>query len=215
MNRGALPGYFDKQQTNRQRRTTMPTKKKKFSNKWSRWLHRWGSILIALPILLVITTGIVLQLKKQVAWVQPPSQRGSAAEPTLAFDRILEIARTVPEAGITGWGDIDRLDVRPSKGMLKVRAKNRWEIQLDAASGDILQVAYRRSDLIESLHDGSFFHDQVKLWLFLPATIVLLGLWLTGIYLFILPYLVKWKRRKKVALDEQAAEPMQELSTSG
>ena len=193
----------------------MPTKKKKFSNKWSRWLHRWGSILIALPILLVIATGIVLQLKKQVAWVQPPSQRGSAAEPTLAFDRILEIARTVPEAGITGWGDIDRLDVRPSNGMLKVRAKNRWEIQLDAASGDILQVAYRRSDLIESLHDGSFFHDQAKLWLFLPAAIVLLGLWLTGIYLFILPYLVKWKRRKKAALDEQAAEPMQELSTSG
>jgi len=47
----------------------MPTKKKKFSNKWSRWLHRWGSILIALPIHLVIATGIVLQLKKQVAWV--------------------------------------------------------------------------------------------------------------------------------------------------
>ena len=70
------------------------------------------------------------------------------------------------------------------KGVIKVRAKNRWEAQLDQSNGDVLQVAYRRSDIIESIHDGSFFHDRAKLGLFLPASIVLFVLSLTGIYMF-------------------------------
>ena len=161
--------------------------------------HRWASILIALPVLLVITTEIILQVKKEFAWVQPITRTGTRIEPSLAFDRILEIVSSVPEAEVQGWDDIDRLDVRPDKGMLKVRAKNRWEVQLDATSGDILQVAYRRSDFIESLHDGSFFHDRAKLWIFLPNGLVLLAMWLTGIYLFLLPYRVKRRRRRKHA----------------
>lgn len=88
--------------------------------------------------------------------------------------------------------------------MLKVRARNRWEIQLDSKSGKILQVAFRRSDLIESLHDGSFFHERLKLWLFFPSALLLLGLWVTGIYLFLLPHLVRRNRRKSARLEETA-----------
>jgi uncharacterized iron-regulated membrane protein len=163
----------------------------------NRVLHRWGGLLIALPVLLVITTGVILQVKKEFTWVQPPTQGGSEGDPALSFDQILAKATTVPEAEIRGWADIERLDVRPDRGMLKVRAKNRWEIQLDAVSGEILQVAYRRSDLIESFHDGSFFHEKAKLWVFLPNGLILLAMWLTGIYLFILPYQVKWRRRRR------------------
>ncbi len=152
---------------------------------------------MAIPLALVIGTGILLLLKKDVEWIQPPTQAGSTSEPGLSFDRILEVVRTVPEAGIRSWDDIERVDVRPSNGMLKVRAKNRWEIQLDATTGAILQVAYRRSDLIESLHDGTFFHDKAKLWVLLPNAVVLLGMWLTGIYLFLLPYRARRRRRQR------------------
>ena len=113
----------------------------------------------------------------------------------LSFAEILDIAKSAPEAEIQSWDDIDRLDVRPGKGILKVRAKNRWEVQMDTATGDILQVAFRRSDLIESLHDGSFFHEGVKLGIFLPTALVLVVLWGTGVYLFFLPQLAKRKKR--------------------
>ena len=152
---------------------------------------------MAVPLALVIGTGILLLLKKDVEWIQPPTQAGSMSEPGLSFDRILEVARTVPEAEIRSWDDIERVDVRPFNGMLKVRAMNRWEIQLDATTGAILQVAYRRSDLIESLHDGTFFHDKAKLWVLLPNAVVLLGMWLTGIYLFLLPYRARRRRRQR------------------
>jgi hypothetical protein len=102
----------------------------------------------------------------------------------------------VPEAEVRSWDDIDRIDVRPSKGMMKVQAKNSYEVQLDSATGDVLQVAYRRSDLLESIHDGSFFHDSAKLWLFLPVALILFGLWATGMYLFWLPIVVKARRKR-------------------
>jgi len=158
-------------------------------------------------VLVVIVTGLFLLLKKDVAWIQPPTQRGDSTELGLSFDEVLEIAKTVPEAEIESWHDVDRLDVRPSKGMLKVRGVNRWEVQIDAKSGEVLQVAFRRSDLIESLHDGSFFHDRVKLWLFLPSAVVLLALWITGIYLFLLPYLIRRKRKKPAKRAQAEGDP--------
>ena len=160
--------------------------------------HRWASVAVAVPLLLVIVTGMLLLFKKESSWIQPASQRGSSQELALGFNQILDIAKTVPEAGIGSWDDIDRLDVRPSKGMLKVRAENRREIQIDTRTGEILQVAYRRSDLIESLHDGSFFHNKVRLWIFLPAALVLLGLWFSGIYLFALHIHLGRKRRRSL-----------------
>jgi uncharacterized iron-regulated membrane protein len=163
--------------------------------KWNRKLHRWGAVVVALPLIVILVTGVILQLKKSSGWIQPPSQTGLAGELTIGFDRILEVARSVPEAEVETWDDIDRLDVRPSKGMVKVRCRNRREIQIDTATGEILQVALRRSDLIESIHDGSFFHEGARLWVFLPAALVLTGLWFTGLYLFVRPYLVRRRNR--------------------
>ncbi len=167
----------------------------KFSH-LNRVVHRWGSIIVLIPTAVIIVSGIVLQLKKNSAWIQPPTQKGSSGELSLTFDKILSTVQDVPEAEVETWDDIDRLDVRPGKGMLKIRCKNRWEVQLDTNSGDVLQTAYRRSDLIESIHDGSFFHDHVKLWLFLPSALVLAMLWFTGLYLFVLPYYAKWQKRR-------------------
>jgi hypothetical protein len=142
-----------------------------------RKLHYWGSIVIALPIAVVTSTGLLLQLKKQVPWVQPKENKTAARAVAVTPD------------------DIARVDIRPDKGLIKISADNHWELQLHSETGETLQVAYRRSDLIESIHDGSWFHDNAKLWLFFPSGVVLFGLWLTGLYLFVLPYWVRARRR--------------------
>jgi hypothetical protein len=166
-------------------------------NRWTRKIHNWGAIGIALPILLVIGSGLLLQVKKQVPWVQPGTMRGSTETPALSLEEILAATRSVPRAGIRTWADVDRVDVRPGQGVAKVRGTNRWEVQIDHATGEILQVAYRRSDLIESIHDGSFFHDKAKLWVFLPSAVALFVLWLTGMHLFFLPRVVRRRKRSK------------------
>ncbi|GIT57713.1 MAG: hypothetical protein Ct9H300mP18_11420 [Candidatus Neomarinimicrobiota bacterium] len=89
----------------------------------------------------------------------------------------MRLRKTVKETNIDSWNDIDRLDVRIEKGIAKVRTKDRWEVQVDTYSGKVVQVAYRRSDIIEELHDGSWFHENVKLLIFLPSGIILFILW--------------------------------------
>ena len=170
-------------------------------NRWMRVLHRWGSLGIAIPILVVIATGLLLQLKKQLPWVQPPAMRGSADQPSVSWDQLLASVSTVPEAEIHRWEDVDRIDVRVGQGVAKVQSKNRWEVQVDLASGEVLQSAYRRSDWIEGMHDGSWFGgDGVKLGLFLPAAVILLGLWVSGMFLFFFPI---FKRRQNRRSREQ------------
>lgn len=162
----------------------------------SRKLHRWGAVITALPLLLVIVSGILLQVKKQVTWVQPATTNLGKADPTVVWETVLGSVSEVPEAEVQSWSDVDRVDVRPSKGIAKVVCKNRWEVQLDIKTGKVVASNYRRSDFIESLHDGSFFSDAAKLWLFLPNGLILLGLWVTGIYLWFLPTLVRWKKHR-------------------
>lgn len=167
--------------------------------KWKRFnrkVHYWGAILCAIPILVVIGSGILLLLKKDIDWIQPPSAQGQGKVPILSFEQILEVSKTVEQAQIKQWSDIKRLDIRPKKGIVKIRSKNKWEIQIDQQTADILQVAYRRSDLIESIHDGTFFHDSAKLWLFLPAAVILFILWVTGLYLFIITELSKNRSKR-------------------
>jgi uncharacterized iron-regulated membrane protein len=166
---------------------------------WNRKLHRWGAIATALPFLVVLGTGLLLQLKKQLTWVQPAEQRTANRVPSVSMQQIFAAASSVPQTEIRSWDDIDRLDVRPGKGIVKVAAVNHWEVQVDLASGKVLQSAYRRSDLIEQMHDGSWFHEVAKLWVFLPSAVVVLGLWVTGIYLFLLPFRARAKKRERHA----------------
>lgn len=166
--------------------------------RWTRKLHRHASILFFAPMLVVIVTGLLLQLKKELAWIQPPTAKSAGGDPTISMDQILVAARSVEEAKIETWDDIDRLDVRPDKGLVKVQPKHAdYEIQVDTKTGAVLQVALRRSDLIESLHDGSFFHDNVKLGLFLPNGFILLFLWASGMILWYLPFSMRRAAKKR------------------
>ncbi len=135
-------------------------------------------------------------LKKDIGWIQPPSAKGTAAQvvPTQSFAELYAAAQAVPELELTTWSALERVDVKPDKGMVKFVAANNWEAQIDTATGEVLNVAYRRSDIIESLHDGSFFASWVKRYVFLPSGILLFVMWVTGIYLFVLPH---WKRAQK------------------
>lgn len=151
----------------------------------SRKAHLWLALLVFLPVLIIFVSGILLQIKKQSDWIQPPTQSGVFQIPDITFERVLLIAQSVPELQVANWQDINRVDVRPDKGMMKIIANNDWEAQIDSSTGSILQVAFRRSDTIESIHDGSWFAEFTKLWVFLPVAIILFIMWCSG---FILMY---------------------------
>ena len=91
----------------------------------NRKVHYWAAIAIAIPSLIILVSGLLLQLKKDFSWVQPPERRGAGTEPAISFEQVLEICRNVPSAEVREWDDINRIDVRPSRGMLKVTAREK------------------------------------------------------------------------------------------
>jgi len=172
-------------------------------NVLNRKVHYWASAIVAIPLLVIICSGLLLQAKKQSAWVQPTERLGTGKVPEISFDDVLERVKQVSGMHVTGWDDVNRMDVRPGRGVVKVWLHNGYEVQVDLGTGEVLQVAYRRSDLIESIHDGSFFGgDWTKLGLFLPTGVTLLLLWLGGVWMFWVPF---WAKRKRALARKLAA----------
>jgi len=165
--------------------------------KLNRKIHYWGALACAIPLIIISVTGVLLLLKKEFNWIQPPTIKGETKVPNIDFNDILLNLKKSDQLNINSWKQIKRLDVRPSKGVIKIQLKDNWEVQMDHQSGEILHVAFRRSDIIESIHDGSYFHDLAKLWLFLPAALILILLWITGMYLFAITELAKQRSRIK------------------
>lgn len=162
-----------------------------------RQVHYWLSLAVLVPAGIIFLAGIVLMLKKDVDWIQPPTMRGAveAQVPAVSYETMMASAAAHPEAGITQWSDIDRIDMRVDRGIAKLRGKSGWEVQVDTRTGEVLHVAERRSDWIETIHDGSFFADWVKYYLFLPSGVLLVVMWATGVYLFLLPRMAKRRKR--------------------
>jgi hypothetical protein len=166
-------------------------------NVLNRKIHYWASAFVAVPVIVIIGSGLLLQVKKHWSWVQPEEQQGTGTSPRVDLEGILTGVREVPGLGVAGWDDVSRLDLRPGRGLAKVWLRSGWEVQVDLGTGRVLQTAYRRSDLIESIHDGSFFAGDVsKLGVFLPSGVALLLMWVTGLWMFWLPFSAKRKRRQ-------------------
>lgn len=167
-------------------------------NVLNRKLHYWGAGIIAVPIVALIVTGLLLQMKKHWAWVQPVEHRGTATVPAIELSGILRAIKEHqhPNIAVRGWEDIKRLDVRPDRGVAKATLQNDYEVQVDLGTGRVLQVAYRRSDWIESIHDGSIFGDWVKLGIVLPSGVALLCLWASGLWMWIYPFIGRRRVRK-------------------
>ena len=144
----------------------------------------------------MIGAGLLLMVKKEINWIQPPSQKGIDRQmvPMASVQDLFDAALTVDIANFTRWEELQRADLKPGKGIIKFVSKSNWEVQVDTHTAEVLSIARRRSDVIESIHDGSFFADWVKLWVFLPAGVGLLVLWISGVYLFAL---TEYKKRKK------------------
>lgn len=170
-------------------------------NVLNRKLHYWGAAIVAVPILAVIVTGLLLQVKKHWSWVQPVEHRGTVLAPVIELSGILKAIREAqhPHVAVDGWDDITRLDVRPDRGVAKVTLQNGYEVQVDLGTGRVLQVAYRRSDWIETIHDGSIYGEWVKLGIVLPSGLVLLFLWGSGMWMWIYPLINRRKVRARKA----------------
>lgn len=157
--------------------------------------HRWVGFLTSLFLLLIALTGILLALKSKLSWVRPPSSDGTAIE---QFDQLvhpgqaMEAAFAVGDERLKSHKDVDRVDYRPKDNIYKITSKDGYlEIQVDGSTGKVLTEAARTDQWLEDIHDLSFFHPELRVFILPIIGIGLLGLSISGIVLFAIP---PWRR---------------------
>lgn len=159
--------------------------------RYRHWHRRIGLVIVAL-LLLSAVTGLLLSWKKQSEWLQPGTRKGAAASLSawLPLDTLAHVAVARLRDSVPDLGDytIDRMDVRPGKGVVKVRfERGYWEVQVDGATAEVKSVARRNADWIEHIHDGSIVSEGFKL---LSMNVLGLGAVLmvgTGLWLWLGP----------------------------
>ncbi len=187
-----------KQQTVNKRKNTKGLVK---SVRQFRVYHKYLGIFLGILLLVSALTGLLLGWKKDAAWIQPPTQKGASAELVdwMPLDQLAELAREglYAEYPAQAGNEIDRLDVRPSKGIAKVLfTDGYWEVQIDGTNGAILSIDKRYSDFIEHLHDGSIISDTFKLISMNALGLGLTVMIITGIWLWYGPKRIRARKQK-------------------
>tara|TARA_R110002126_G_scaffold201589_2_gene349199 strand:+ start:2709 stop:3287 length:579 start_codon:yes stop_codon:yes gene_type:complete len=162
-----------------------------------RKIHRITGASLFLFFFFIATTGLLLGWKKHSAGIiLSKSYQGSSTElkdwlpidslNTMANYYLLE--KISPELST----DIDRIDIRKDKGMVKfIYSEHLWGLQLDGATGKLLHIDRRYSDLIENIHDGSILdkylgasNNQIKVFYTTIMGVALLVFTITGFWLW-------------------------------
>jgi uncharacterized iron-regulated membrane protein len=178
------------------------TSRKRQANvlKLFRKIHRTTGAMLFLFFFIVALSGLFLGWKKHSGGlILADSYRGTSTDMKdwLPIDvlsrRAIETARDTISPDISF--EIDRIDLRPDKGMVKfIFVQGYWGVQLDAATGNLLHVERRRSDFIENVHDGSILDylvgtsgGQIKLVYTSIMGLALVSFTITGFWLWLGP----------------------------
>jgi hypothetical protein len=152
----------------------------------ARWMfhgHLWLGVLITGITLVIAITGILLNHKRPFGLMPDvPHQPTGEFTDAMPMAELVRLAgEAAPAAAAAG---VDRLDVRPRSGIMKVRFRDDvvTEVTLDVNDGRVLHIGERNDVFLEKLHSGEIFGDNwVLLSDFAAASIILLiisGYWL-------------------------------------
>ena len=158
--------------------------------------HKWVGIVLSIVFFNLAVTGLLLLVKKKYDWIQPTTQKGAEGNVAdfITIEALFDVVLSAGHEDFQSSADIDRVDFRPDKRVHKVQSvHHNSELQIDAVTGRILSDKMRRSDLLEQIHDGSFFGDWAHDWLMPLVAAGLFFLSASGLYLWLQP-----KIRKKV-----------------
>ena len=169
-----------------------------------RKIHRYTGAALFIFFFFISVTGFLLGWKKHSDGIlMPKTYIGSSTdlEDWLPLDTLHRKAIAVLHDSVstTLSSKIGRIDVRKEKGAVKfIFADHFWGIQLDGATGSVLHVEKRYSDLIENIHDGSILdryfnttNGQMKVIYTSVMGIALLIFTITGFWLWYGPKQMK------------------------
>lgn len=126
-----------------------------------RKIHRQTAVFLFVAFIIMASTGLLLGWKKNSGEIiLAKTETGTSKDLTqwLPLDILQHAAITYLRDSVSTAlsPEIDRIDVRPDKGVVKFTFSHHYKgLQVDGATGRVLKLEQRRSDLIEHIHDGT------------------------------------------------------------
>lgn len=174
--------------------------KRQLQAKWLRIfrkVHRTTGAALFIFFFIISITGLLLGWKKHSGGILlSKSYKGTTTELKhwLPIDSLHTLANLYLLKNVSTElsTKIDRIDIRKDKGIIKfVYTDHFWGLQLDGATGKLLHIERRYSDLIEQVHDGSILDDylgtnnkQIKVFYTSIMSLALLLFTITGFWLW-------------------------------
>jgi len=153
------------------------------------YTHLWLGVIVAFLVIIISLTGIMLNHKRALGFMpgtdarQPGAFAQSLPLPELARRAAAAVTPDVATSGI------DRMDVRPDKGIIKVRFNDTsiTEVTLALHDGAVLVTGLRNDSFLEQLHSGDAFGKAGYLLSDLAAAALILLL-LSGFWMWLYPH---------------------------
>lgn len=162
-----------------------------------RKIHRTTGAILFVFFFFISVSGLLLGWKKHSDGViLSKTYKGTSTElrDWLSLESLQRNAITFLHDSVSPdlSAEIDRIDVRKDKGMVKFTFDNHYYgVQIDGATGNLLHIEKRRSDYIENIHDGSILDyyfgtkdEQIKLVYTSVMGLALLAFTITGFWLW-------------------------------
>jgi hypothetical protein len=166
------------------------------------YVHLWLGVVSTAALLAIAVTGILLNHKRGLGLMPDVGHEpGAPFAAALPLERLAVAAlEASPAESRAGWeagdpwdvGLIDRMDVRPRDGYVKVRLRDRasTEATVDLSTGGVLHVGRRGDVFVEKLHSGEAFGGAFVLLSDLAA-VALVATLITGYWLWLVPKLAR------------------------
>lgn len=174
-----------------------------------RFLHKWIGLIACLFLVLLSVSGFFLAVKSQFDWMRPKAQQGGEIA---NFNDVIPVGVALDAAfaegldGLETPDDIDRFEYHAEDNIYKVLSKENYhEVQVDGASGAVLNVGKRNDQLTEDLHTMAYFSDFFNVFILPIIAIFLFILGVTGVIMFFTPIVRRWKFKRKQKLAQKAA----------
>jgi uncharacterized iron-regulated membrane protein len=188
-------------ETFNQRRAASTSRVKKPAAKWtvSRvafYSHLWFGVIFTAALIVISVTGILLNHKRGLGLMPDvPHEPSAPFAVSLPLDSLAAIAlRAVakPAEAAPTLREVDRMDVRPRDGFVKVRMRDAasTEVTVDIATGRVLHIGARGDVFLEKLHSGEAFGGRGVLLGDAAAVVIVITI-ITGYWLWVTP-----KRRR-------------------
>lgn len=155
------------------------TQSRRWLAKWAFHVHLWVGVVVGALLLVVSITGVLLNHKRALGLM--PGVEHTPGAPFEEARRLPDLVRAAEEGAgpAVASAGVDRMDVRPDDGLVKVRFRDRsvTEVTVDLATGRVLDVGARNDVFLEKLHSGEIFGGR---WVLLSDLAAVAAMLLVG-----------------------------------